>query len=253
MRRGLIVALALVLGLVVGAWGAVTVTYLGHSCFTIESEGGFVVMIDPYGTYVPYPALPRAADVVLITHGHIDHCPMCFGEEDRILGDPLIIWPFGSDGRVREGQWKLTDGLSAVFVEATHVTASGGGHGLVCLFSFELDGIRFAHLGDLGRPLTAEQIAALGEVDVLFVPVGGAYTIDAAEAIGVIEQLDTVSVVFPMHYLVDGITPWTDLDPLATFVDLLPNEWAVRVPEAEIVTLDELPETIEVWTPTYAR
>ncbi len=56
----------------------VEVEYLGHSCFSLQANAGPVIIIDPYGTFVPYPALPRAADVVLMTHGHIDHCPYCF-------------------------------------------------------------------------------------------------------------------------------------------------------------------------------
>ena len=252
MGRGMLVALAIVLVASIAVVGEVTVAYLGHSCFAIRAESGLIVMMDPYGTYVPYPGLPRSADVVLITHGHVDHCPMCFGEKDRVLGDPLVVWPFSSDGRVRQGRWKLTDEVSAVFVEATHVTAGGGGQGLVCLFSFEIDGIRFAHLGDLGRPLSDSQIAALGDVDVLFVPVGGAFTLDASEAIEVIEQFDSVRIVFPMHYFVAGITPWADMAPLSSFTDVIPRSWTIRVPESFEVIIDELPASLEVWTPPYA-
>lgn len=246
--------LALVLGLPVLA-GGVTVTYLGHSCFTIQEEGGPVIMIDPYATYVPYPGLPKPADVVLITHGHIDHCPWCHGEKDRVLGRPQLIWPFDKQGQVMEGRWRITDELTVNFVAATHVTRSGGGQGLVCLFSFELGGIGFAHLGDLGRPLTEEQVAALGDVEVLMIPVGGAYTIDAAEAIEVIGQLPTVKVVLPMHYFVEGYCPWTDLDPLSVFIDLVRAEgWPIQELGKSQVTLsaNALPEALEVWVMDFA-
>jgi|Deesub1362A_J573_1020465.scaffolds.fasta_scaffold26863_2 L-ascorbate metabolism protein UlaG (beta-lactamase superfamily) len=233
----------------------VTLTYLGHSCFTIQEEGGPIIMIDPYADYLPYPALPKPADVVLVTHGHIDHCPWCYGQKDRVLGDPIVVWPFDKSGHVREGRWKITDGVIVDFIEATHVTKSGGGEGLVCLFAFEVGGIRFAHLADLGQPLTEEQIAALGDVDVLMIPVGGAYTIDAAEAIQVIGQLPTVKIVLPMHYFVEGYCPWTDMAPLTGFVDLAREEgWPVRELDTSQVTLsaDSLPESLEVWVLPFA-
>jgi len=251
MRVRLAAALILALCLGFTALGAVDITFYGHSCFTVMPESGLVIMIDPYGSYVPYPGLPAAADVVLMTHGHIDHCPYCFGARDRVTGDPMVVWPFGDNDRVREGRWKLTDELSAVFVEASHVTASGGGQGLVCLFSFEVDGIRFAHLGDVGRTLTTAQVAALGDVDVLFVPVGGVFTIDAEEAVEVIQQLPSVRAVFPMHYMVSGITPWTDLAPVSTFLASIPDGWAVEVPDSDTVVIGTLPDTVTVYVPTY--
>lgn len=245
--------LALLLGPLVLAED-VTITYLGHSCFTVEAEKG-TVMIDPYATYVPYPGLPKPADVVLITHGHIDHCPWCYGEEDRVLGEPILVWPFDKAGRVKEGRWRITDWLVVDFIEATHVTRTGGGQGLVSLFAFDLGGIRFAHLGDLGRPLTEGQVAALGDVEVLMIPVGGAYTVDAAEAIDVIKQLPTVKVVLPMHYFVEGHCPWRGLDPLSVFIDLAQEEgWPVQKPGASQVVLsaDALPEALEVWAMDFA-
>lgn len=91
-----------------------------------------------------------------------------------MTGDPIVVWPFGQDGRVREGRWRITQGVTVNSVEASHVTAGGGGQGLMCLFSFELGGVHFAHLGDVGTTLTESQIQALGDVEVLFIPVGGA-------------------------------------------------------------------------------
>jgi L-ascorbate metabolism protein UlaG (beta-lactamase superfamily) len=244
--------------------GEITVTYLGHSCFTIQAEDGPVIMIDPYATYVPYPALPKPADVVLITHGHIDHDPWCFGEIDRVVGDPVIVWPYDTPcvryqgapppgAHVMEGEHEVIEGLIVRFVEASHVTKTGGGQGLVCLFSFEVAGVRFAHLGDLGRPLNADQIEALGDVDVLFVPVGGSATIDAREAVEVIEQLPTVRIVIPMHYFVEGCCPWT-FDPVDVFAVLAQNEWTVRQIGDSRVTVSEptLPEAVEVWVMEYA-
>ncbi|MFC2079606.1 MBL fold metallo-hydrolase [Candidatus Bipolaricaulota bacterium] len=231
----------------------VTVTYLGHSCFTLQVGDGSVVMIDPYATYVPYPALPQPADVVLMTHAHVDHCPGSYGETNRYTGDPIEVFPWDNQGRIREGNWRLTDDLLVRFVEASHVTRTGGGEGYVSLFSFELGGLRFAHLGDLGRILTGAQITDLGDVDVLFIPVGGAYTIDAAEALTVIAQLPTVRIVFPMHYFVEDITPWPAISPLSDFTLVADALYDVidQASSQIVIDSDSLPEVVEVWILEY--
>ena len=231
----------------------VTVTYLGHSCFTIQSEDSPIIMIDPYASYVPYPALPQPADIVLMTHGHVDHCPQSYGETDRYTGDPIEVVPWDNQGRIQEGNWRISDDLLARFIEATHVTVSGRGQGYVSMFSFEYGGLRFAHLGDLGKILTTAQITALGDVDVLFIPVGGAFTIDAAEALTVIAQLPSVKIVFPMHYFVDDITPWPEIAPLADFTlvaDVLHTVVGQEISQV-VIDSDALPESVEVWIPEY--
>lgn len=249
MRR--LVLSILVIGSIAlaGASEPVSVGYLGHSCFTIQASEGPIIMIDPYASYVPFPALPQPADVVLMTHAHIDHCPPCHGEANRYTGDPIVVAPWDSQGRIREGNWRITDDVLVRFTEASHVTAGGGGQGYVCLFSFEVGGIRFAHLGDVGKLLTGSQMAALAGVEVLFLPVGGAYTINAAEAMTVIAQLPSVKVVLPMHYRVDGITPWPDMAPLTDFTVLADTLYPVLTKDADQVIVDSesLPESVEIW------
>ncbi len=252
MRRLTLLALLLLIG-VAAAAADVTVSYLGHSCFTVQAEGGPIVMLDPYGSYVPYPGLPAPADIVLRTHGHIDHCPECYGEMDRIEGDPVKVYLLDSAGRCREkippAAWLITDEFKTSAVEASHVTASGGGQGYVCMFVFDVGGLRFAHLGDLGKILTSTQINALKDVDVLFIPVGGAFTINAAEAMTVLAQLPSVKVAFPMHYFVEGYTPWPDMAPLSDFTTVAGAMKTVRTVGDDTVVLnaDTLPDSTEVW------
>ena len=239
----------------------VHVSYLGHSCFTIQADGGPIVMIDPYASYVPYPALPKPADIVLMTHAHIDHCPPCFGEMDRVEGDPILVHLWDEEGRCREkrppSSWIITDEFKTSAIEGTHVTASGGGQGWVCMFSFEIGGIRFAHLADLGQVLDAGQMHALSDVDVLFIPVGGAFTLNAAEALTVIAQLPSVSVVLPMHYYVEGITPstWSDMAPLEEFTQVAAVLYEIREIGDSEATMDSdtLPRSTEIWILDYAR
>lgn len=164
-----------------------------------------------------------------------------------------------STGRCKEklppSSWVITDDFKTHAIEGNHETLSGGGAGWVCMFSFEIGGIKFAHLGDLGRVLSATQMQALSDVDVLFLPVGGVATIDAAEALTVMAQLPSVKVVFPMHYYVEGITPWRDFAPLTDFTDVAELQHTVRTigDFKALLDADALPESVEVWILDYER
>jgi len=242
--------------IVVGVTGAVSaqvaVTYFGHSCFTIQEAEGPIIMLDPYATFVKYPGLPQPADIVLMTHAHIDHCPPCYGENDRVLGNPVIEQPWDAQGSIIEGTREI-GGLLFRFTEATHVTTSGGGAGTVALISFEVGGIRFAHLGDLGRTLTPAQVQALEDVDVVFLPVGGAFTVNAQEAVTVIGQLESAKIVIPMHYFVADRTPWTQIAPLSSFIAAIQEAYPVSNQETYRIELEleRLPQETEVWILEY--
>ena len=97
-------------------------------------------------------------------------------------------------------------------------TKRGAERGLDTVFIFEVGGVRIAHLGDLGNVLNDEQLAAIGAVDVLLIPVGGTFTIDALKATRVVEQLRPRLMVMPMHYKTDAVTI-KELEPLAPFLD----------------------------------
>jgi len=90
-------------------------------------------------------------------------------------------------------------GISFEVIESFHDDAGGAQRGSNRIFCFEVDDVRVCHLGDLGHPLTAEQVTAIGEVDVLLIPVSGAATIDASQAADVVTQLRP-AVVIPMHF-----------------------------------------------------
>ena len=258
MRRWTALVLVLVLG--GGALAAdVTVDYLGHSCFTIQEAGGPIVMIDPYSSYVPYPALPKAADIVLITHGHVDHDPASFGEFNRVLGDPVYVRKLGSNGRCQEKvppeTWTITDAFETSVVEGNHVNVRGGGQGFVCIYIFEVGGIRFAHVGDLGRTLSDKQVTALSDVDVLFLPVGNQFTLSTSEAMTVIGQLPSLKIAIPMHYRITGITPWPGIQPLSSFTSVAGQTYTVHTIGGSkiVLTPETLPSSTEVWVLDYER
>lgn len=152
-------------------------TWNGHSCFSFDTDLGSVVF-DPYETdYVPGLHLPDlAADVTLCSHGHEDHC-----------------YPQG----VRNTRRAV--GFTVGIVDTFHDGAGGTLRGENKVHIIDADGFRLAHLGDLGHVLTEQQLAAMGRIDALLVPIGGFYTIDARQAKEICDRLQP-RIIFPMHY-----------------------------------------------------
>lgn len=152
-------------------------TWNGHACFTFDTDMGTVVF-DPYEPdYVPGLHLPElAGDTVLCSHDHNDHC-----------------WPQGVLNTRR------LPGYTVTVVDSFHDDAGGSLRGANRIHIIDADGFRLAHLGDLGHVLTPEQVEAMGRIDLLLVPMGGYYTIDAAQAKAVCEQLRP-RIIVPMHY-----------------------------------------------------
>ena len=213
----------------------VKVKWLGHACFELVG-GGLTVVTDPHdGSSLGLPAPRSSADVVLISHGHFDHAD----------GRHLVAKPGAAviDG---PGLYEAK-GLKVKGVASYHDDAGGSKRGPNTIYVFELEGVRFCHLGDLGHVLTPSQVAEVGEVDVLFVPVGGTFTIDASAASKVVEQLKPKLVV-PMHFKVPGLKlPISDVEP---FLTGKPNVKRLDTNELE-VRREELPAepTIVVLSP----
>lgn len=151
-------------------------TWLGHSCFCVE-EDGYRLLLDPYGDVDGYPPLHAEANEVLVSHDHFDH-----NHIEAITLLPRRKSPF----TVRK-------------VETFHDDQGGALRGPNTIHIIQGDGLTVAHLGDLGHPLSPEQLSAVGKCDLLMVPVGGCFTIDAAGAAGVVDALGGGTVV-PMHY-----------------------------------------------------
>jgi L-ascorbate metabolism protein UlaG (beta-lactamase superfamily) len=203
---------------------AVTVQWLGHSCFLITSFEGVRIVTDPFPDKLGYPPLHLTADIVLVSHEHFDHNAV-----QPLAGKPAVV-RFG--GRAAAA---TSHGITLTEISAYHYPPEGdASRGKVTLFTFEVDGIRFCHLGDLGRPLTDEQLAAIGAVDVLMIPVGGIYTIGPAEADGVISQLRP-KVAIPMHYRTKVLTQ--SLGQLATLDRFLASKSNVKRIRGDTVRL----------------
>jgi L-ascorbate metabolism protein UlaG (beta-lactamase superfamily) len=159
--------------------------WLGHSSFLITSDEGLRIITDPYsvGGGIKYGKIDESADIVVISHGHGDHSNVA-----DVKGSPEIV-----------KNSKKARGIEFKGVASHHDSTRGSQRGQNTIFCFTVDGIRICHLGDLGHQLEGAQIAEVGAVDILLVPVGGFFTIDASAASQVCDKLNP-KVIIPMHY-----------------------------------------------------
>jgi len=170
----------------------VVIKWFGQSCFLIITTEKTKILIDPVefkGYHLPKGIEP---DIVTISHNHPDH-----NRVDVVDGNPMVLKGTTSNiQKVISIDKKIND-VRIYTVPSYH---DPGRHGMNAIFVFEFDGIRIAHLGDLGTTLSDNQIEVIGEVDILMIPVGGQFTISGTNADSVINQLKVHSLVFPMHY-----------------------------------------------------
>ena len=190
-------------------------TWLGQSCFLLETAAGTRILMDPIPKGIGYD-VPQGfkADLVTVSHEHADHNNVAFVTGNK----PRVIRGLTTD---KKGWTRVDEKLKDVSIRSVgvyHDGERGAARGLDTVFIFETGGVRIAHLGDLGHVLTGDQLAAIGAVDVLLVPVGGKFTIDGLMATRVIEQLRPRIMVIPMHYKTDASTI-KELEPLALFLD----------------------------------
>lgn len=177
------------------------VRYLGHSSFLINSSKGTSIILDPYGSAIPYNFPTISADIVLISHLHQDH-----NADWRVNGSPVVVTRTGEFQVEHEVPVSRT-GEKMVFtgVPTFHDNMSGRRRGPNTAWIFHIEGVRYVFLGDLGHVLTDKQVKAIGgDTDILFLPVGGLSTIGPTEAALVANQLSP-KIVFPMHYLTQTI------------------------------------------------
>lgn len=171
---------------------APTLRWFGHATFLLTSSQGTRLLMDPMPGDFGYGVSPMPADVVTMGHEHFDH-----NNAGLAQGNPTIL-----RGLVGNDWNKIDQRIGDVriyTVPTYHDAVEGRQRGKNSVFILEVDGLRVVHLSDLGHVLTPEQVRAMGEVDVLLIPVGGFFTIDAAAAAQVVEQLRP-RIAVPMHY-----------------------------------------------------
>lgn len=196
------------------------IRYLGHACFEFTSQNGTKVITDPY-TQVGYE-LPKglAADLVTVSHGHFDHCYTQAVKTSYILCDA--------------GKYSF-QGVEICGISSFHDGSHGALRGNNVIFKMIVDGMTLCHMGDIGEACSEALANEIGLVDVLFIPVGGTYTVDAYGAKEYIHRLQP-KVVVPMHYKPeDGAL---DIAGIEAFVHLYPIE-EIRFVEDGVVELNQ--------------
>ena len=186
--------------------------WLGHSCFELTLPGG-VIVTDPYDDSVGYPPLRVKADAVLSSHDHFDH-----NHFEAVTGNPRILNAPG----VHE-----VCGAKITAVPAFHDEVRGAKRGENLIHLIEAEGLRIAHLGDLGhQPDTDAQREALSDLDVMLIPIGGTFTITTPEAVKLIEAFKprcAIAMHFKNRYCHFNISDETEFVRL-TGATRLPNE-----------------------------
>jgi len=176
----------------------VKISWHGQACFHITTSKGTEIITDPVNMKDYKVPSGVNADIVTVSHEHFDHNQVKF-----VKGEPVVLRGLTKDEKdFNEINQEIKD-VKIYTVPSYHDDEKGAKRGLNSIFVFEFDGLRVAHLGDLGHVLSKEQIEKIGPIDILMIPVGGKYTIFGTDADKVISQLNPSKYIFPMHYKTD--------------------------------------------------
>lgn len=181
------------------------ISYLGHSSFRIKTKSAVVVTdpFDPKMVGLKFSGIE--ADIVTSSHDHRDHSALeLVGGVKKAVTGP--------------GEYEIS-GVSIIGYPSFHDNEEGAKRGKNTIYVYEADGLRLAHLGDLGHTLSEDMVNELGDIDVLMIPVGGEFTIGPKEATEIVGKIEPYFVL-PMHYQMAGMNPDTfaKLEPVEVFL-----------------------------------
>ncbi len=209
------------------------IKWYGHAAFLITSDKGTRIIVDPYepgafGGQLSYGRIQDQADIVLSSHDHADH-----NYTEDLPGTPEVVKGSGP---------KTVKGISMKGISTYHDPSEGSERGANTIFTTKVDDIQLCHLGDLGHLLSDKELAEIGPVDILLIPVGGFFTIDPKEATGVADQIKP-KVLIPMHFKT-GKCGFS----IAPVEDFLKGKTRIRRPRVSEVTFDKttLPAQMEI-------
>lgn len=206
---------------------------LGLSSFKIRGKHVSVVT-DPYTSEVVGIKFPKhtESNIVTVSHQHKDHNAI-----GNIEGNPFVV--------KGPGEYEI-QGVTIMGFTTFHDSAGGKERGTNTIYRIEIDGVTIAHLGDLGHTLSSDQVEELDGVDILCIPVGGHYTIDAATAASIVGEIEP-KIVIPMHYQRKEFNQQTFgvLAPVADFFKEMGKEKVVPLAKLSI-SKDKLPQELQV-------
>ncbi len=200
---------------------------LGHSSFKLRGKQATVVT-DPYEGKDMNVKFPKHvdADILTVSHDHYDHNAV-----HLVGGGPYLV--------KGPGEYEIK-GVSIIGVSSFHDASEGKDRGRNTMYRIEIDGVKIGHLGDLGHVLTSAQVDVLDGIDVLLVPVGGVYTIDAEKAAQVIADIEP-RIVIPMHDARSN----KELGSLDAFLKVMNKGEIAPLPKL-LVNKDKLPQELQV-------
>jgi len=215
------------------------IKWYGHAAFLVTTDQGIKIIFDPYesgayGGQLAYGKIKDEADIVLTSHDHADH-----NDIKNLPGSPQVVKGSGS---------KTIKGISIKGISTYHGSSRGKGRGENPIFVLTVDEMKLCHLGDLGHRLGEKEVSEIGPVDILLLPVGGFFTIDAKEATEIAEQLKP-KVVIPMHFKTSKCG-----FPISPVEDFLKGKTRVKRPGTNEISMDKktLPSEMEIVVLEYA-
>lgn len=197
------------------------VEWFGHSCFKLTESTGTSVVTDPYAESIGYGVPELTADIVTISHDHYDH-----NNKHIVKGNPKII------NTQKSFEY---NGITISSFRSFHDDEEGSKRGKNLIFKYRIDGIDVCHLGDIGEECNSQIVDLLLPVNVLLIPIGGKYTIDAEKAKEYVDRL-MPDFVIPMHFRTRSHTI-RDIDKLEPFLNLFDEENIIKV-EDDYIVLD---------------
>ncbi len=209
------------------------ITYLGHSSFRIKGKSA-VLVTDPFSSEKVGLKFPKhvEADIVTVSHEHPDH-----NDAAVVEGTPYVVHG--------PGEYEIK-GVGVVGISTFHDAENGQTRGKNAVYRYDFEGLSIVHLGDLGHLLSSSQVDDLDTVNILFVPVGGVSTINAEQAVQVINDIEP-DIVIPMHYgrpELDQAT-YGAMTPVSEFLKAIGK--VDVVPQAKLsITKDKLPAEMQV-------
>ncbi|PLX26678.1 hypothetical protein C0583_06625 [Candidatus Parcubacteria bacterium] len=168
------------------------ITWCGHSCFKIQNKvgpDGVTITTDPFDKTVGLKVPNFESDIVTVSHDHADHNNVA-----SLRGEPFVI--------DSAGEYDVK-GVAVRGVASYHDTKEGKDRGNNIIYRITVDDINVVHLGDLGHELDNKQLEVLEGTDILLIPVGGKYTLEAKKAVEAVSQIEP-RIVIPMHYKTKG-------------------------------------------------